>query len=170
MMLQDPDAVIRNETVVWNLEEGNHGKAERRMIRPYSWWNTYERRELEPPPIGLPEAEQDPDAVSQRQAAEEFVDFLTTNTGRIFQDELGRRYVLSINAEGDEIWALDENDDVLDVGLLQFVELQEHYQAWLEDLPEGLQGTPVAERLEAIADLDFETLRDIVPPSGYGRD
>ena len=25
-------------------------------------------------------------------------------------------------------------------------ELREHYQAWLEDLPEGLQGTPVAER------------------------
>ena len=50
------------------------------------------------------------------------------------------------------------------------VELQEHYQAWLEDLPEGLQGTPVAERLVAIAELDLETLRDIDPPSGYGRD
>ena len=49
-------------------------------------------------------------------------------------------------------------------------ELQEHYQAWIEDLPEGLQETPVAERLEAIAELDLETLRDIDPPSGYGRD
>ena len=49
-------------------------------------------------------------------------------------------------------------------------ELQEHYQAWLDDLPEGLQGTPVAGRLEAIAGLDLETLRDIDPPSGYGRD
>ena len=35
MMLQDPDAAIRNETMASRiLPEGNLGKAERPMIRP----------------------------------------------------------------------------------------------------------------------------------------
>ena len=60
---------------------------------------------------------------------------------------------------------------MLDVGLLRDRRVAGTLpRRRLVDLPEGLQGTPVAERLEAIADLDFETLRDIVPPSGYGRD
>ena len=137
MMLQDPGAVIRNETMGWNWPEGNHGKAERFMLRPYSWWQTYERRELDPPPIGLPEVEQEPDAVSQRRAAAEFVAFVKANTGRIFQDELGRRYVLSINAEGDEVWALDEKNDVLDVGLLRFAEGYRYVDLQWENLPDA---------------------------------
>ena len=141
MMLQDPDAVIRNETMGWDWPQGNVGKAERFMLRPYSWWQTYERRKLDPPPIGPPEVEPDPavepDAVSEREAAEEFVAFVKAHTGRIFQDELGRRYVLSVNAEGDEIWALDEKDDVIDIGLLRFAEGLRYVDLQWENLPDA---------------------------------
>ena len=141
MMLQDPDAVIRNETMGWDWPQGNRGKGERWMIRPYSWWNTYERRELEPPPLGPPEQEtaqaDDPDVAAQLEAARDFIAFAKQNTGRIFKDELGRRYVLSINVEGDEVWALDEDDDVIDVGLLRFAEGHRYVDLQWENLPDA---------------------------------
>lgn len=47
-------------------------------------------------------------------------------------------------------------------------QLQEDYQEWLNNLPEGgSESTRTA--LEAICDLDLSTL-DIDPPKGFGRD
>ena len=141
MMMQDPDAVIRNETMGWNWPQGNRGKGERYMLRPYSWWRVYERRELEPPQVGQHEDEQtsalEPEAASPRQAAEEFVAVVQANAGRILQDKLGRRYVLALNPEGDEVWALDENDDVLDVGLLSWAEELRYVDLQWETLPDA---------------------------------
>jgi len=37
-------------------------------------------------------------------------------------------------------------------------------------LPDSLDGSATAEALPAIADLDVDTLADIEPPRGYGRD
>jgi hypothetical protein len=37
-------------------------------------------------------------------------------------------------------------------------------------LPEALQGTPAAEALRAVVDLDLETLANIELRRGYGRD
>jgi hypothetical protein len=48
-------------------------------------------------------------------------------------------------------------------------ELQEEYQAWLENLPESLQATPLAEKLEEVCALDLDQL-DIDLPRGFGRD
>ena len=48
--------------------------------------------------------------------------------------------------------------------------LQADYAAWLEALPETLQGTATAEALQAIVDLDLDALAGIEPPRGYGRD
>ena len=48
--------------------------------------------------------------------------------------------------------------------------LQASYAAWLEALPDPLQGTTTADALQAIVDLDLETLAAIEPPRGYGRD
>ena len=42
--------------------------------------------------------------------------------------------------------------------------------AWLEALPDTLQGTATAEALQAIVDLDLDMLAAIEPPRGYGRD
>jgi hypothetical protein len=42
--------------------------------------------------------------------------------------------------------------------------------AWLEALPEMLHGTATAEALQAIVDLDLETLASIELPRSYGRD
>lgn len=48
--------------------------------------------------------------------------------------------------------------------------LQEHYRDCLDTLPDALCDTLYGERLQAIADVDIETLQEIEPPRGYGRD
>jgi hypothetical protein len=50
------------------------------------------------------------------------------------------------------------------------VELQEEYRAWLDNLPANLEGSPLADKLQAISELDLEELQAIEPPRGYGRD
>ena len=50
------------------------------------------------------------------------------------------------------------------------VDLQEHYQAWLDNLPENLVETALGEKLQAIADLDLDSLQEAELPRGYGRD
>ena len=149
MMLQDPDAVLRNGTMKWNLPPGNRGKGERYMLKPYSWWQTYERRDLDPPPIGLPEVGEtsaadeaiiedlDRRLASPRAPAEAFVALVKANAGRILEDKLGRRYVVALNPAGDEIWALDENDDILDVGLIRFAEGLRFVDLQWETLPDA---------------------------------
>jgi hypothetical protein len=52
----------------------------------------------------------------------------------------------------------------------ELLTLQTVYVAWLEALPDALQGTATADALQAIVDLDLETLAVIEPPRGYGRD
>jgi hypothetical protein len=50
------------------------------------------------------------------------------------------------------------------------IDLQDEYRAWLDNLPPNLEGSRLAEKLQAIADLDLEELQAIDPPRGYGRD
>ncbi len=52
----------------------------------------------------------------------------------------------------------------------EFIDLQARYGAWLESLPESLQGSVTAEALQAIVDLDLSELLAIEPPRGFGRD
>ena len=52
----------------------------------------------------------------------------------------------------------------------ELADLQAEYQAWLDSLPENLQGSAVAERLEAICNLDIDFLQEVEPPRGFGRD
>jgi hypothetical protein len=54
--------------------------------------------------------------------------------------------------------------------MLSLIELRADYAAWLDALPESLRGTATAEALQAIVELDLETLAAIEPPRGYGRD
>ena len=42
--------------------------------------------------------------------------------------------------------------------------------AWLDNLPPNLESSPLAHKLQAIAELDLEELQAIEPPRGYGRD
>jgi hypothetical protein len=48
--------------------------------------------------------------------------------------------------------------------------LQDEYRAWLDNLPDNLEGSRLADKLEAIAEFDLEELRAIEPPRGFGRD
>ena len=50
------------------------------------------------------------------------------------------------------------------------IDLQDEYGAWLDTLPANLEGSRLAEKLLAIAELDLEALQMIDPPRGYGRD
>ena len=50
------------------------------------------------------------------------------------------------------------------------VALQDEYRAWLERLPESLEGSATAEKLQAITEIDLDELLAIDPPRGYGRD
>ena len=50
------------------------------------------------------------------------------------------------------------------------VALQDEYRAWLDRLPENLAGSPTAEKLQAITEIDLDELLTIDPPRGYGRD
>jgi hypothetical protein len=52
----------------------------------------------------------------------------------------------------------------------ELLTLQAGYAAWLEALPDTLYGTATAEALQAIVDLDLETLASVEPPRDYGRD
>ena len=50
------------------------------------------------------------------------------------------------------------------------IALQDEYRAWLDNLPDNLEGSRLADKLQAIAELDLEELQAIDPPRGYGRD
>ena len=52
----------------------------------------------------------------------------------------------------------------------ELVDLQAEYQAWLDSLPENLRSSALAEQLEAICDLDLDSLQEVEPPRGFGRD
>jgi hypothetical protein len=43
-------------------------------------------------------------------------------------------------------------------------------RASLDRLPESLEGSPTAEKLQAITEIDLNELLAIDPPCGYGRD
>jgi hypothetical protein len=44
------------------------------------------------------------------------------------------------------------------------------YRAWLENLPQNLESSRLAEKLEAIVEPDLEELQEVDPPRGFGRD
>jgi hypothetical protein len=50
------------------------------------------------------------------------------------------------------------------------ISLQEEYRAWLDNLPASLEDSRLAEKLQAIDELDLEELQAIEPLLGYGRD
>lgn len=50
------------------------------------------------------------------------------------------------------------------------LDLQEEYQAWLDNLPDAFQESVLAQKLEAICELDLDELASVEPPRGYGRD
>ena len=52
----------------------------------------------------------------------------------------------------------------------ELLALQGEYAAWYETLPDNLHDTATAEALQAIVELELETLADITPPRGFGRD
>jgi len=50
------------------------------------------------------------------------------------------------------------------------IDLQDQYRAWLDYLPASLDGSRLADKLQAIVELDLEELQAIDIRRGYGRD
>ncbi len=50
------------------------------------------------------------------------------------------------------------------------IDLQEEYRAWLENLPQNLESSKLAGKLQTIVELDIEELQAVDPPRGFGRD
>src|ERR1700745_2429906 len=57
-----------------------------------------------------------------------------------------------------------------EIAVAALLGLQDEYCTWLDNRPEGLEGSSTAEKLRAITELDLEELSAIDPPRGYGRD
>jgi hypothetical protein len=52
----------------------------------------------------------------------------------------------------------------------ELLALQAEYAAWSNALPKSLRDSATAEALQQIIELDLDTLADIRPPRGFGRD
>lgn len=67
--------------------------------------------------------------------------------------------------------------EMLEEGLEELKELQSEYQDWEDNLPDNLQGSALADKLQGITALDFEIdlsaieeAEGIDLPLGFGRD
>ncbi len=54
--------------------------------------------------------------------------------------------------------------------LAEMIAVQAECAAWLEALPESLRDSTTAAALEAMIDLDLDSIAAVQPPLGYGRD
>jgi len=57
-----------------------------------------------------------------------------------------------------------------DEALAEMFAVQAECAAWFEALPESLRGSATAAALEAMIDLDLDSIAAVRPPVGYGRD
>lgn len=69
----------------------------------------------------------------------------------------------------------------LESALFDLINLQQEYEEWKDNLPDSLQNSATAEKLEAVCDLEIATVQDdlselldeiegIELPVGFGRD
>ena len=74
-----------------------------------------------------------------------------------------------------------EGLSMLQQGFSELQDLRNEYEEWQDNLPENLQQSPVAEKLEAIVEIDFESEIGVIEetinqaescelPLGFGRD
>jgi predicted nucleic acid-binding Zn-ribbon protein len=82
--------------------------------------------------------------------------------------------------------AIDDNKDALEAALSELRELQEEYEQWRDNMPEGLQQSATGEKLSAIVDdleipeeveVDLSELDEAISnaegmelPLGFGKD
>jgi|TARA_R100000049_G_C1942874_1_gene87325 hypothetical protein len=72
----------------------------------------------------------------------------------------------------------NEAINLIEEGLSLLNELKEEYEEWKDNMPEGLESSPLGEKLDEVCDHqgydDIETakdeLADLELPKGFGRD
>lgn len=70
-----------------------------------------------------------------------------------------------------------EAANAAEAALQNLLDVQQEYQEWRDNLPENLDSSPIAEKLDAVIDLDIQGALDMVQeangldmPMGFGRD
>jgi len=74
---------------------------------------------------------------------------------------------------GEGVWVRDLSNPRLQRwrdAVQTLVDLQVEYQSWLDNLPDSLEGSAAAEKLETVCEYDFGGLEALEPPLGFGRD
>ena len=80
--------------------------------------------------------------------------------------QLAPELMAELGAPYEQLWRLLSDR----YGERTLLDLQDEYQAWLDNLPDALQESALAHKLEAICELDLAELESVEPPRGYGRD
>jgi hypothetical protein len=52
----------------------------------------------------------------------------------------------------------------------ELFDIQADCQVWLDNLPEGLKDSTIAEHLREVCEVDLSPLDAVLPPKGFGRD
>jgi hypothetical protein len=132
-------------------------------------------------PVPKPESKPEPAPPAFDEAA---MDRQITEVLRAFQacpkdkrPEFARQYYAALDVvlgrnEYEETPPADRRSraDRWQNAVAELRELQEEYQSWLDNLPENLQASALAEKLEAITGIDLSELENADFPLGFGRD
>src|SRR5215469_12330344 len=76
------------------------------------------------------------------------------------QQSRSKRWAEAIQEARDEFEAVQQHSDDLQSAMQTLYEIQQEYQDWLDNLPENLENSALGEKLQAVCDIDIESLTD----------
>ena len=98
------------------------------------------------------------------------------------------RWMTAVSEAKDEFQRVQDASSGLADAMQAIKDVQDEYQDWLDNLPENLQNSALGEKLQAVCDIDIESLTDdplsdwpqlestleeaegVELPQGFGRD
>lgn len=67
-----------------------------------------------------------------------------------------QRWAAATAAAQEALASMREGADAFDAAMSDLNDLRSEYEDWRDNLPEMLESSPVAEKLDAVCELDFE--------------
>ena len=147
MLEEDPQAPL---VLAYMTPERPTGIAAARPVNsPFLWCFETRNRPVLPPHCLLDDEEQQgptlallfpesPDEAADYRHRFALADTLEAAHGHILEDRLGRAYVLALHPEADELWSIDADGQVLDVGYLAWNAAEGRLELDWETLPETM--------------------------------
>jgi hypothetical protein len=97
-----------------------------------------------------------------------------------------KRWAAAVAKANKAVDAIELAEGDLEEALSELNELKEEYESWKDNLPEGLENSPLGEKLNTVCDLDFDRsevkdaaseIRSLIEeaeaidlPRGFGKD